>query len=1313
MCIRKTLLYAFCLFILTTGFAHAALVATDDSIGIPVSRVLTVEAFGVLDNDTLDGLNAGENGVTAALHTDVSKGTLSCPGVGPGICADGSFEYTPGPGFDGYDTFQYQAFSVSTSETSSPTTVTLSACSGGPSVYTCWHEAPYLAKLAELSYNAFQESFEGTAWDVARSPATAPGIMSKGVTWTTNHPATNEITTGSGPARTGLWGVFDPNHGVATGTTAECDVDNPPAHCLPYDGFSGSMPGPDVLYGVGGYITGFTGANVDIILDGAPHNAGRVPSPGHHFMGVIDTAGFNAFEYRELEGKVGQFLYIFGDDFTFATSAAPRINNAPILAPIGNQGTDENIQLSIPLSATDSDNGDTLNFSMTGGPAGASFYNNGDGTADFVWRPDYSQAGSYPVTFTVSDSAIPPATDSETITIIVDDVNRPPVLNAIGNKSVDENTELSIQLTASDPDGNSLSFVKSGGPPAATLIDHSDGTATFSWTPGLGQAGDYPVTFTVTDDGVPVASDLETITITVIGPLVDITPPQIQILSPTNGAVLTGSLVTVSGTASDDTVLASVTLNGIAATVGGGSFSTSVSLVAGANTLTAVATDSSGNTASTSIQVTYTPPDVTPPVITLLGITPVSIEAGTTYVDDGATALDNLDGDISTNIIPTSTVDITKAGSYSVTYNVSDAAGNAAMPMVRTVNVTAPVGSLQFSTASYSVAENAAMATTTVTRVNGSFGPIAVDYVSTDGSATDGSDYTAVSGSLSFADGETIQTLMVPIFDDVDYEGDETVNLSLSFPTGGASLGSPSTAVLTITEDDPVPLAGSLQFSTPIYTVDENGKTATITVTRINGSFGTVGVDYQSSDGTASAGSDYTSVSGSLSFADGVATQTITIDIIDDVDYEGDETINLSLSNPSGGAGLDSPSTAVLTIAEDDPVPPGGSLQLSAVTYSVAENEISATITISRVGGSSGTVGVDYASSDSTATAGSDYTAVIGRLSFADGVTSQSFTITILDDADYEGDETVNITLSNPTGGAGLGSPSTAILTITENDPGPPAGSLQFSTSSSTVVEDSITATITVTRAGGSFGTVSVDYASSDATATAGTDYSAVIGRLSFADGVTSQSFNIDILDDALYEGDEIVYLSLSNPSGGAGLVSPTTAVLNITEDDPVPPAGSLQFSATSYKVKENRTLATITVTRVGGSFGSVGVDYASSDDTATAGTDYTAVIGSLSFADGVTSQSFNIDVLDDTVYEGNESLNLTLSNPTGGAGLGSPFTVSLKISEDDAQLDEISTDGSSGGSIDVITIILLLSLYLRNFAGLARQRPRTNVHRD
>ena len=102
--------------------------------------------------------------------------------------------------------------------------------------------------------------------------------------------------------------------------------------------------------------------------------------------------------------------------------------------------------------------------------------------------------------------------------------------------------------------------------------------------------------------------------------------------------------------------------------------------------------------------------DVTAPVITLTGSSTVSIELGTVYVDAGATALDNIDGDISINITPTSTVDVNTVGTYSVTYNVSDAAGNEAAPVIRTVNVTAITTTTTDTTATDSGSSSSALA---------------------------------------------------------------------------------------------------------------------------------------------------------------------------------------------------------------------------------------------------------------------------------------------------------------------------------------------------------------------------------------------------------------------------------------------------------------------------------------------------------------------------------------------------------------------------------------------------------------------------
>ena len=337
------------------GLAHAQVIAKDDSFGVP-SNVLSsepfiVEALGVLENDTLDGET--DQGLTAVLVTGVTNGTLTCPspGVGTRLCTDGSFEYSPEAGFSGIDSFTYRAFSGAMPSTTTAT-VTLTACTqekdqdgNNLELFSCWKESSYRTKLAELRYKTFEEGFEEAAWDSVRSmvddPNTSPEIVSQGIAWTTNHPATNDITTGSGAARTGLWGVYDPQHGVATGSEETCNIDNPPESCLFYDGLSGSIqpggnPAYSLLRGVGGYLDSNTGGGtIDIILYGGTHtagggttiNAGKLPHVTYRFFGVIDAtaSGFSGFEFREVNGKIGQARLVSGDDFTIAADVDPNI----------------------------------------------------------------------------------------------------------------------------------------------------------------------------------------------------------------------------------------------------------------------------------------------------------------------------------------------------------------------------------------------------------------------------------------------------------------------------------------------------------------------------------------------------------------------------------------------------------------------------------------------------------------------------------------------------------------------------------------------------------------------------------------------------------------------------------------------------------------------------------------------------------------------------------------------------------------------------------------------------------------------------
>ncbi len=241
--------------------AAQTLVAVDDSYGVPFAEPLVVEDPGVMENDTYGGDPAADEGATVALLTPPNHGVLDCE-ANPSaydLCPDGSFTYTPDGSFFGSDSFTYE---VALAGQTQQATVILTACTGGPTQYVCWLESAFLAQLGALGgYELIQEGFEDdTVWGVTRAPLTALSVVSQGVRWESNHPdppASNELITGGGPARTGMWGLYDPEHGYATGTPNECDINNPPAHCLFKDGFTGTgSRARPCSYGVGGFLKG-------------------------------------------------------------------------------------------------------------------------------------------------------------------------------------------------------------------------------------------------------------------------------------------------------------------------------------------------------------------------------------------------------------------------------------------------------------------------------------------------------------------------------------------------------------------------------------------------------------------------------------------------------------------------------------------------------------------------------------------------------------------------------------------------------------------------------------------------------------------------------------------------------------------------------------------------------------------------------------------------------------------------------------------------------------------------------------------------
>ena len=583
---------------------------------------------------------------------------------------------------------------------------------------------------------------------------------------------------------------------------------------------------------------------------------------------------------------------------------------------------------------------------------------------------------------------------------------------------------------------------------------------------------------------------------------------------------------------------------------------------------------------------------------------------------------------------------------------------------------------MAFSNASFSGDENGTVQVT-LTRTGNLDIEVGATLQLTNGTATFPADYSQRTIPVTFAVGETSKTIDLPIVDDAQFEPNETINLALINLTAGAALGTQSTSVVTIIDND-LPIPGTFAFISSEYSVNEDGTPVlAVTIARTGGNDGAVGVVVTPSNGTATAPADYDGTPITISFASGETTQTVNLPIVDDAFFEGSETLSLSLglSDPTSGASLGAQTTATLTILDND-APQQGALAFSAPTFTVNEDGTAvAAVTVTRTGGSSGEVSADLLLTDGTARAvNGDYTPTPIKVTFANGdAAPKVVTIPVLNDSVVEATETLNLTLANVTGGATLGGQKAAILSIVDDDV-----QLNFGSSNYTVREDgTVLANIIVTRSGSSTGAVSATLAFTDGTAKGCTcaassvnnDFHNAPFTITLAEGETSKVVPVElaslggtnairIRDDAKAEGNEFFTISLTNPTDGATIGSQGSANVTILDNDV-----ELAFSAPEFRIKENgEAITAVTVVRTGNLTEAVAATLVLAGGTATVPDDFLATSTQVSFAPGETSKVVAIPVKNDFLVEPNETVILALTSPTGGATIGTQDTATLTI---------------------------------------------------
>jgi hypothetical protein len=583
-------------------------------------------------------------------------------------------------------------------------------------------------------------------------------------------------------------------------------------------------------------------------------------------------------------------------------------------------------------------------------------------------------------------------------------------------------------------------------------------------------------------------------------------------------------------------------------------------------------------------------------------------------------------------------------------------------------------GELQAQVATDHTLENAGLYTLQVQRVGGTLGTVTVDFATSAGTAVAGTDYVETSGTLTWLDGDSSpKPITVALLDDAVFDGAKIFTITLSNPTGGAALGTPSSTTVTIDDDE-----SGVTFAQPAYAVVEGGPGISVQVQRMGSLANAIGVTWTTSNGTAVAGQDFGTLgnaaqkTGTLSWAAGDATpKTITVGsglvpVINDSEFEPDETFAITLSAPTGGTQITSQPSTTVTIVDNE-----SHVQFDAPTYSALENAGNVVLTVTRTDSTALAQTVRWAAANGSAVAGTDYGAAAvttppsGFLTFNAGQATQTISIPILQDALIEGPESFTVALSSLTAGAVIGADGTATVTIDDDDRG-----VAMQAASINVPEGAGNATVTVVRTGSSTGTMSVNYATSNGTALAGTHYTATSGTLDWADGDGApKAISVPIVDDAAVNSTRNFFVTLSAPSGAA-LGSPSRTTVNVTDDD-----NTVQFAMASATVSEAAASVSLSVTRTGGAASPASVAWTAVNGSATAGADFgidgngTAPGGTLNWAAGDSAaKTISIPILQDGAIEGSETFTVALSSPSGaGTALGATATATVTITDDDS----------------------------------------------
>ncbi len=508
------------------------------------------------------------------------------------------------------------------------------------------------------------------------------------------------------------------------------------------------------------------------------------------------------------------------------------------------------------------------------------------------------------------------------------------------------------------------------------------------------------------------------------------------------------------------------------------------------------------------------------------------------------------------------------------------------------------------------------------------------------GAAGSGSDFTALSGSVTILAGSTSALIDVVTIDNAILEDNETVIVTLtgsddSDVTVSTAPGA-NTATVTIADDDTATV--SIMANDPAAAEPANDGQFTVTMSAASDK-DTV-INY-SVTGTAGSGSDFTALSGNVTILAGSTSAVIDVATIDDAILEDNETVIVTLTGTDDTdvtvSTVPGANTATVTIADDD----SATVSITANDSTAAEPGDDGQFTVTMSATSDKDTVINYSVTGTTGS-GSDFTALSGSVTILAGSTSAVIDVETIDNAILEDNETVIVTLTGTddtdvTVSTAPGA-NTATVTIADND----TATVSITANDPAAAELANDGQFTVTMSAASDKDTVINY-SVAGTAGSGADFTALSGNVTILAGSTSAVIDVATIDDAILEDNETVIVTLTgtddsdvtvSTAPGANTATVTiadndTATVSITANDPAAaePGDDGQFTVTMSAASDKDTIVNYSVTGTAGS-----------------GSDFTALSGSVTILAGATSAVIDVATIDDAILEDNETVIVTLT---------------------------------------------------------------------